>query len=207
MRPTAVYLNAVITGVGGGGGANGGGVGFSRWIPHDFWQTPFGVGLALVFASGSTANVTVQFTADDLGEAARRPALGISQTTTVITVTDAGDPNALFPTNPGTPIGTHGLLVGDYVRLDQTGIGIDGDYNVATIVDATHYTLTSTISQSAISTSATLKAARVFPHAVLAALTARTYSNYAFPVRGSRLVYNSGAGVAGLLVWQGGLSS
>lgn len=208
MRFTAKYLNAVITGVGGGGGASGGGVGFSQWIPHDYWQTPVNVGLAAVFGSGSTANVTVQFTMDDLGSNARRLPQAISQTTTVITVTDLGDPNATFPGSPGAQIATHGLSVGDYVRLDGTQIGVDGDYNIATIVSATQYTLTSSISQTAVGASgSSLLAARVFPHTVLAAITARAVSNYAFPVRGSRLIYNSGAGIAGLLVWQGGMST
>lgn len=205
MRPTAVYLNAAITGVGGGGGVNGGGVGFSKWVPHDIYQTPFNTTLALVFSNGSTVNATVQYTLDDIGPNARRAPVSISQTTTVITVTDLGDPNAQFP--GGAQIAGHNLLIGDYVQLIETGIGIDGDYQVTTVPNATTYTLTSSISQSAVSPGGLIVAARVFNHAVLAAQTARNSSNYAFPVKASRLIDNSGVGTVGMLVWQGGLSS
>jgi hypothetical protein len=170
----------------------------SPWIPHDYYQTPANIGLAGFISSGATLTYSVQFTLDDLG-ASR--AVTISQSTTVITVTDTGPPG-----NGGT----HGLSVGDYVRIFGTGlVGVDGEYvSVATIVSATQYTVTSGTSQTVVATPAQVVTARVFTHAVLTGQTARATGNYTVATRGSRLnvtAYTSGT--ATLEVLQGGMST
>jgi hypothetical protein len=173
----------------------------SSWIPHDYYQTPANIGLAGFISSGATLTYGVQFTLDDLGPGAERQVL-TSQSTTVVTVTDNGPPG-----NGGT----HGLSVGDYVRLYGTGIaGLDGEYvSVATIVSATQYTLTSLTSQTVSpAVPAKVITARVFTHAVLTAQTTRATGNYTVATRGSRLnvtAYTSGT--ATLEVLQGGMST
>ena len=173
----------------------------SPWIPHDYYQTPANIGLAFFVSSGAALTASVQFTLDDLGAGGERQVLA-SQSTTVVTVTDNGPPG-----NGGT----HGLSVGDYVRLYGTGIaGLDGEYfAVATIVSATQYTLTSGTSQTVSpAVPAKVVTARVFTHAVLTGQTARATGNYTVATRGSRLnvtAYTSGTGT--LEVLQGGMST
>lgn len=184
MRVTQVSLAAVA---------------ISPWIPHDYYQTPANIGLAGFISSGATLTYSVQFTLDDLGAAGRQ--VTVSQSTTVVTVTDNGPPgnNA-----------THGLSVGDYVRITGTGIaGLDGEYvSVTTIVNATQYTVTSGTSQTITAIPATVLTARVFTHAVLTGQTTRATGSYTVATRGSRLnvtAYTSGT--ATLEVLQGGMST
>jgi hypothetical protein len=172
----------------------------SLWIQHDYYQTPANIGLAFFVSSGATLTASVQFTLDDLGSGGAR-AVTVSQSTTVVTVTDNGPPG-----NGGT----HGLSVGDYVRIFGTGIaGLDGEYfAVASFVSATQYTVTSGTSQTVAATPAQVVTARVFTHAVLTGQTARATGNYTIATRGSRLnvtAYTSGT--ATLEVLQGGMST
>ena len=187
MRVTQVSLAAVA---------------ISPWIPHDYYQTPANIGLAFFVSSGATLTASVQFTLDDLSAGSAGRQVLASQSTTVVTVTDNGPPG-----NGGT----HGLSVGDYVRLYGTNIaGLDGEYfAVATIVSATQYTLTSGTSQTVSpAVPAFALTARVFTHAVLTGQTARATGNYTVATRGSRLnvtAYTSGT--ATLEVLQGGMST
>lgn len=175
------------------------GNGNTTWIPHDYYQTPPAITLAGYVSSGAVLTWAVQYTVDDIGAEGRRSVV-VSQATTVITVTDFG------PANSG---GNHGLSVGDYVSIQGTGLaGVDGEYNVATVVSATQYTVTSGTSQTVAATNAFVVTARVFTHATLTGQTGRLTGNYAFPVRGSRLVVTGfTSGVAVLQVMQGGMSS
>lgn len=178
--------------------------GVSIWIPHDYWQTPPAITLAGFVSNGATLTWAVQYTCDDIYD--RRP-IRISQTTTVITVTDYG-PNlkSAFGVADG-PFG-HGLVAGDWYKITGTGIaGVDGEYSVTTIVDANNITLTSAISQS-VTAVATGQSGRVFTHAVLTGQNGRANSNYQFPIRASRLqitAYTSGT--AYLEALQGGTPS
>lgn len=175
--------------------------GNSAWLSHDYYQTPFNTTIAGFVSSGASLTWAVQFTPDDIstGASVAQRAVFISQSTTVITVTDNGPPG-----NGNT----HGLLVGDYVRIINSGLpNVDGEYAVATFVSATQYTLTSAFSQT-VSGNAFVASGRVFTHSVLTGQTARNISNYAFPVRGSRLVVSSYvSGTATLEVYQGGMST
>jgi len=174
-------------------------VGKAPWLNVDYYQTPPAVTLAGFISSGAVLTWAVQYTCDPLGSEAQRP-VGISQTTTVITVTDVGTPQ----------MGNgHGLSVGDYVNIFGTGVaGVDGEYSVTTVVSATQYTVTSGTSQSVTNSSGSVISARVFTHATLTGQTVRQTGNFAFPVRACRLqvtAYTSG--VATLEIIQGGLSS
>lgn len=160
MRPTKVSVAAV---------------GNTPWVLLDYLQLAYNVGLAVTFQSGSSLTVGVQFSLD--GPDNQR-SVAASQSTTTITVTDTGsDGNG------------HGLSVGDDVVLTQTGVAnMDGEYAVASVVDATHYTLTSGTSQTATATiNAKVQSYTVFNHATLTTLTARAAGVVSFPVRAVRL--------------------
>lgn len=173
--------------------------GQSKWIPHDYWQTPPAITLAGFVSSGANLTWAVQYTCDDVGPGGLRP-VSVSQSTTVLTVVDSGPPSRG---------GTHGLSVGDYVNIQGTGLaGVDGEYSVATVVSGTQYTVTSGTSQTIALTQAQVISARVITHATLTGQVGRATGNYAFPVRASRLqitAYTSGTASLGVL--QGGLSS
>jgi hypothetical protein len=193
MRPAYTALNALAT---------NGLLGASPWIPVDYLQLAFGVGLAVTFSSGATATATVQHTFDDLNQIPSQRAVTVSQTTTVITVTDGGP----YAPQGGVYNGlaNHGLSAGDYVHLYNTGIPSgDGDYSVATVISPTQYTVTSAVSQSAAGgPSTTVVSARVFNHSSLAALTTRSNGSYAFPIIATRLLltaYTGGVVVLGVV--------
>jgi hypothetical protein len=176
-------------------------IGYAPWILHDYYPTPFNVGLAGYVSSGASLTWEVQYTCDPVTGQEYARSVGISQTTTVITVTDTGS---------GGTLGTHGLSVGDAVQLFGTGkAGVDGQYNVATVVDSTHYTLTSGTSQTYSSTNGQVITARVFVHPILTGQTGRAVSNYAYPIMASRLAIPTTyvSGVASLRVIQGAWSS
>ena len=174
-------------------------VGVAPWMNADYYQTPPAITLAGFISSGATLTWAAQYTVDPLGPEAYRP-VGISQTTTVITVTDVGTPQ----------LGNgHGLSVADYVKIVGSGApSVDGEYAVTTIVDATHYTLTSLVSQSVTSSQATVVSARIFTHTVLTGQNGRQVGNFAFPIRAVRLAVTAfTSGVATLEILQGGMSS
>lgn len=176
------------------------GTAFSPWLQHDYYQTPFCLSLAGFVSSNFTGTGwAVQYTEDSLDQTAQRPCL-ISQTGTVITVTDIG---------PANQLGNHMLLVGDFVELFSSGIGVDAQYVVATVVSASQYTLTSTVTQTVSgSPNVNVLTARVFPDPTLVTETARAVGTYAFPRRASRLALTAvTAGVVTLHALQGGMST
>lgn len=185
MRPTGVALNGIAT---------SGLLGASPWIDTDYFQTPFCLGMLFSISTGATLTATVQMTCDDMSIQTQRPVQG-SQTTTVITVTDTGP----FQPPSYNGLGGHGLAVGDYVHLFNTGIPSgDGDYTIATVPSATTYTLTSGVSQTAtLGPNTTVLAARVFAHPTITGAAARTYASQLSPVMAVRLLiatFTSGVG-------------
>ncbi|HEY6018965.1 MAG TPA: hypothetical protein VIY48_03455 [Candidatus Paceibacterota bacterium] len=169
-------------------------VGPTPWARVNAFQKNFKVGLSVTLWQGGNLTYTVQHTFSNLQPEQFHP-VSISQTLTTITVTDSGV-NGLG----------HGLVAGDYVKLQSTGdLTIDGEYTVATTPSDTTYTLTSAVSQSATGGPYSLAlGARVFPHASLAAQTARASGSYDFPVSAVRLNITAyTAGRAQLEVIQG----
>lgn len=177
-----------------------GATGVAPWLNVDYYQTPPAVTLA-GFVSPAAANLAwaVQYTCDPLGPEAARDVEVVQTASTTITVKDIGPPN-----NGGT----HGLLVGDYAKLFGTGnAGVDAEFAVATVVDATHYTVVSLVNQT-FSGAARVISARVFTHATLTGQATRQTGNFQFPVRACRLQLTAWvSGVAVLELIQGGLSS
>lgn len=188
MRPTRVSLSAV---------------GYSTPISLDWYQTPFGVSLAISMSSGGTATASVFYCIDDLSAASGRAVTGVARSGTTITVTgDYGLPSGPNPTSGDG--NTHGLSVGDLVQLYGCGI-LDGWYNVASVLSASSYTLTSGSSGTYTAPgSPMVVSGRMVQHAVLANVTSRTVSNFNLPVSAVQLnvsAYTSG--VVTLAVLQG----
>lgn len=163
--------------------------GNSTWTPINYLQNTFGIGLAVILSSGASLTATVQHTHDDPA-IDRRHIISIARAGTVATVTDA----------------LHGLSVGDSAVITGSGdTNLDGDREVATVVDVNTYTYT-VVNTGATASSVNTYAQnfRVFNHAVLVNLTARADSNYAFPFQAVRLrlpTYSSGR--CELLITQG----
>jgi hypothetical protein len=195
VRPVRVVLNAV---------------GASAWIPIDYTEAWFGVGVAVVPSEDSNLNYTVQHTFDSVDPFDYQntiPLVTIARATTTATVTDLG------------PYGIgHGLTTGDSVIITSSGsptvldsqapappfppIGTIGW--TVTVVNTTSYTYT-VANSGPTSDNGNAKVARlrVFP-STLAAQTARGTVTYNYPVRAIRLVINSGTtGYADMLVYQG----
>lgn len=169
--------------------------GFSAPIPTDYRSVPFAIGLIGIVSSNATLTWSVQHTIDDPGPDG---ALNVtySQTTTTITVTD----NNLF-----NGVAGHGLSVADSVFLNGIAGTPDGNYQVASVISQTQYTVTSAVSQSAAGP-AVVHPFRWVNHVSLVNQTGRLDGNYAFPVRAIRLVVNAyTAGYVDLLILQGWL--
>lgn len=161
--------------------------GFAPWIPLNRLQRNTNVGLAVSLSSGASLTYTVEHTLDDLYK--EYTDFTISRTTTTATVTQT----------------THGLSVGDWVYIKNAGAPMDGFYKVASVVDANNFTYT--VLNSGVASSgpnASMQKARVFAHAVLAALTASNVSNYIVPVTATRLTITAySSGFADYTVLQG----
>jgi hypothetical protein len=192
MRPIRVTLNAA---------------GYSQWIPIDYVESWFGVGLAVVLSEDGNLTYSVQFTLDEtrLDQNVVNSRVTISRTTTVATVTDAG------PLLIG-----HGLTTGDSViikgsgstNLDSAGpLYGNGDvgFNVASTPSTTTFTYAVASSGASADTgNAYIVRLRVFTHATLAAQTTRQNGSLNYPVKAVRLYVSAyTAGYADLLVLQG----
>jgi len=188
--------------------------GNSQWIPINYIETAFAVGLGVVpwsTATGLTYNVQHSF--DDLDQT--RVAGNSIQITRVGTTATVFDPG---PDGLG-----HGMSTGDNVIIGgsgppfdtlRTGVGIqNGDLGAdITVTSNTAYTYTVANSGPlADSGAAWLRRMRVFPHATLNSGTGnpgltglRADGNYAFPVRAIRLKANTlTGGAVDLLILQG----
>lgn len=152
--------------------------GYSDWIPLNRYVSAFGVGFSVKLSSGASLTYTVQHTFDDIYE--RYGVFGLTRSTTTATA---------VKTN-------HGLSVGDWSYQTACGAPFDGQYAVASVVDADIYTFT--VANSGLTSKnpgGWLQTARVFAHADIAAETASADGNYQFPPRACRLyvsAYTSG---------------
>ena len=192
MRPVRVTLNAA---------------GFSQWVPIDYTEAWFGVGIAVVLSEDGNLTYTVQHTFDSMDplDYISNNAVTIARAGAVATVTDTG------------PLGIgHGLSVGDSVLISSSGSPAVLDsqpplwgngtlgWNVATTPTPTTYTY-AVANSGPTSDNGNAKAARlrVFP-STLAAQTARGTVTYNYPVRGIRLYVSAyTAGFVDMLVLQG----
>lgn len=153
-------------------------VGNSAWVPLNRLQQSFNVGLGVKFSSGGVLTVTVQHTFDDLWKIYTD--FTIARVTVTATVTEVA----------------HGLSVGDYINVTNAGAPLDGEFSVATVVDADNFTYT--VANSGVAASAgiaSLQKARVFDHLILAGITASADGNYVNPIVATRLrcsAYTSG---------------
>jgi hypothetical protein len=186
------------------------------WLKLDYYEMPFDLGLEIAYGTNQAgtllaATLGVDYILDDMTNAASR-AVTISQTTTVITVTDFG------PVLPTGQLG-HGLVAGDAVMLTGTPTGLaDGIYSVTTVTSGTVYTLTSGVSQTIASVGAQVVSGRVMQGAAaggadgvikVAPVTARTSINVICPIFAVRLHVTAftTAGLGILVTMQGGASS
>jgi len=161
--------------------------GSSRWITVDSMQPPFGVGLGVSIAYGSsTPNWTVQHTFDPTDGPTHPVTIACAASATV-QVTDTA----------------HGLQAGDSVTITGSSNSlINGTFDVATVVDANTYTYTTT--STTYNGPAQCASMRVYPHAVLVSQTStRADGNYAFPIYACRIKLNSGSGTVSFTVMQG----
>lgn len=183
--------------------------GITPWIPLDYIECPFLVGLFVNPSSGSTLLADVQLSADNpwldsttLNNSPTSPPASqgnkrfvtITRAATTATVTD--------------PL--HGLSTGDSIIVEGAGAPFDTAVNASqqatiTFVDQNTYTYTVANSGATVSAAgARLGSLRVFNHATLAAVAARANGSIAFPVRACRL--NAGTvtgGTVDLVVLQG----
>jgi hypothetical protein len=197
MKPVKVTMNAV---------------GYSAWIPIDYTEAWFGVGVAVVLSEDGSLTYTVQHTFDDPSPLdytnPNIPLVTIARAGAVATVTDLG------------PYGIgHGLTTGDSVIIQSSGSpavldsqppqppfpanGIIG-WNVASTPTNTSYTY-ACANSGPTTDNGNAKAVRlrVFP-STLAAQTSRGTVTYNYPVRAIRLnVTAYAAGYVDMLVLQG----
>lgn len=193
MRPQKITLNAV---------------GASQWIPVDYIESWFGVTIAVIPSEDiSGLTCAVQFTIDSwaLSPPNLQDRVTISRTTTVATVTDPG-PNGIG----------HGLSTNDSVivygsgsaNLDSPaplyGTGTKG-FPVASTPSTTTYTYTVANSGATADTGgAYVSRLRVFTHATLTGISARTNGTFNYPVRAVRLSVTAiAAGFVDMIVLQG----
>jgi hypothetical protein len=154
-------------------------------------------------SSAASITATAQYTLDDIASQStqntvRPNATGprqvlVNQTTTTVTVTDANDTD-------------HGLIAGDSVIL----IGIPslnpqtGGYGAnITYVDATHYSFTSSVSQTLTNVPAQALPVRAIGVTGLSAVTSRTAAGLLVPATAVRLSATIVSGSAWLQVLQG----
>jgi len=114
------------------------------WLKFDYYEPPFNLSLLVSQDLAGANTLAIDYVLDDPSTAMEHQAL-ISQATTVITVQESGPQ---IPVSQGGNLG-HGLAIGDFVYLHESPGGIiDGVYSVATVTNATTYTLTSSLNQT-----------------------------------------------------------
>lgn len=173
-------------------------LGPSNWLPIDYIELAFGIGLGLSFNSTANLTASVQHSFDDPNLSGERGhlVLLVQTASTTVTVTDTG------PEGKG-----HNLITNDSVIIAGSNIpGADGEWTV-TVTGVNTYTYVSLVNQTASSTSAVACGMRPFNHATLSGITSgvgRTDGNYAWPIRAVRLNNTVWvAGTATLAVIQG----
>lgn len=194
MRPSRVTLNAA---------------GYSAWVPIDYIESWFGVGLAVVLSEDGALTYSVQFTLDPpwINQAGldNTNIVSVSRSGTTATVTDKG------------PYGIgHGLTTGDNVIIKSTGStyldspsatigGGDLGWQVASTPTNSSYTYTvSNSGPTADGGTSRVSRIRVFAHSTLVAQTTRQNGTIAYPVQAVRLYISAyTSGFADLTVVQG----
>jgi hypothetical protein len=180
------------------------------WLYHDYFEPPFDLTLGISYGPTSSYTLGIDYAVGDFSPNGQRQVF-ITQTTTTITVVDGGPAQAAF----GGGLG-HCLAVGDTVTLTGTpGGSIDGVYAVASVVNATSYTLTTATSQTIVGANVVASSAYVFQGSAtdniikLAPVTAKATIGVTNPIFASRLhvtAFTTG-GTCALVAIQGGASS
>jgi len=169
--------------------------GFGPAIPVDYRSVPFAVGVMGILSSNGSLTWGVQHTLDDPGPEGSLP-ISYSQTTTTITVTDR---------RVVSGVAGHGLSVADSVFLRGISGTPDGNYQIASVISQSQYTVTSAVSQTAAG-NGSANNFRWDTHVSLTGQTTRADGNYAFPVRAIRLNVSAyTAGYIDLIILQGWL--
>lgn len=172
-------------------------IGNGQWVPLNYIQTTFQVGLFIYPGTGVTLAAKVQLAADD-PVANIRP-VSITRVTTTATVVDTA----------------HGLVTGDSIIVTSAGAPFDTSVSPfsadITVVDANSYTyVVANTGPTTANVNAKVQSYRVFDHATLAAVTARANGNVAFPIKACRLqvsALSGGAVSVDFIVLQGSSAS
>jgi hypothetical protein len=174
-------------------------LGNSPWVPLDYIQHPFQVSIAGLMSSGAAFTWSVQYTYDEISFDQAKEDVTIARAGTTATVTW---PNHDMVTGDSTIILGSGSAALDS-QVDTGGRPISSDI---TVVDASTFTYTVANTGPTVSNGfAKAMRLRVFPHAVLTAVTTRLDSNFNLPCKGLRYqitAYTSGRLIG--LVTQGG---
>ena len=186
------------------------------WLKHDFYETPFDLSLLVAFATGPgatllAATLSIDYIVDNFCNDGQRQVFASQAGSTTLTIAENGP---ILPTGFGGGLG-HGLVAGDVVEITGTpGGASDGIWPVATVTNATTYTLTTTNSPTFTSvvtaTSGRVVTATATDKIIpIAGVTARTGVNVASPIVASRLHVTAftTAGLGILVAVQGGVSS
>lgn len=164
-----------------------GAAGVSSWVFLSSYKPNLSVSLAFIPTSGASLTGKIQHIFDD---PYIKVPVTITRSTTVASMKKVA----------------HGLTAADYLVVEGGGAPFDGEFSVATVVDADN--LTYTVANSGLTTADSrclAGGARVFDHALMIAMTSRTDGNYQFPPSACRLnltAYTSGK--ADLVVTQEG---
>lgn len=148
--------------------------GAGPWQVTSYKQRPFNVGFGVIPNSSATINVTVQHTFDNPNDDSQGCVLTRAGTTATVVMAN------------------HGLSTNDCAVISHSGSSnLDGQQTV-TVVDINTFTYTVANSGPTVGGSDTRCApVRVFPHAFVAAATARTDGNYAYPPMAVRLLVST----------------
>ena len=175
MRPVKVYMNAA---------------GYSQWVPIDYIESWFGVGVSVIPSYNATVSYSVQYHYNpEVIDPARSPQnkISISRSTTTATVTDYG------PQGLG-----HGLTAGDSVIIKGSGSAAldsqkpqfgNGDLGI-TVTPTAYNTYTYTCANSgpaADGGNAYVARQRIYTHSTLVTQSTRQNGTFNYPVRGVRL--------------------
>lgn len=161
----------------------------SPWAVVNQHQTPFDVSLELSLTSGASLTYSVQHSPDNPQQFTNNLLATISGSTVTVT-----DPN-------------HRLTAGDDLLVAASGDpNSDGQFPVASVVDANTFTYTCGSAPVIAKTAASLKIRklRIFPHDFAVNQTAARYnSNYAAPINCTRVnVTNYVSGTVSMIVTQ-----
>ena len=102
--------------------------GYAPWVPINRLQTSFNTNVSAVLSSGAVLAYSIEYTLDNAQDPRNlTQQFTLSRTTTVLTVTKTA----------------HALSVGSSVKLwGNGGANLDGDFNVASVVDDNNFTVT-----------------------------------------------------------------